>query len=341
MNKLMERYIYDVTRRLPEKDRAEVTKELQANIYDMLPEDPTDEEIKEVLTSLGNPATLAEEYRTNPRYLISPSIYDDYIRTLKWVVPLVAGVVFVVGLILGAITSIQNGMVDISYFIREMLRNAFSMGFSAAFQALAWTTVGYIIADRTKEQNSKKSGEWKVEDLPAVPESVKRQIPLSDSIAELIFVSIFYVLAILFCMNQLPFIFVIKDGATQINQLFSPEFLSLCIPALLVTGALSILEAIVKIKDRKWTPLVCSVVVVSNLVNMVIGVYLVTRANIFNSEFMAYINAQQWGDYDLMRFFGQSISNPVVLTIVAIIVIASIATCISAIYKTVRNIKES
>lgn len=38
MNNLIERYVYDVTRRLPEKDRDEVSSELKSNIYDMLPE---------------------------------------------------------------------------------------------------------------------------------------------------------------------------------------------------------------------------------------------------------------------------------------------------------------
>ena len=48
-NNLIERYVYDVARRLPEKDREDVKKELRANIYDMLPENANDEAIKKVL----------------------------------------------------------------------------------------------------------------------------------------------------------------------------------------------------------------------------------------------------------------------------------------------------
>ena len=47
MNQLVDRYVYDdVTRRLPESERAEVGKELKANIYDMLSDNPDDDEIK-------------------------------------------------------------------------------------------------------------------------------------------------------------------------------------------------------------------------------------------------------------------------------------------------------
>jgi hypothetical protein len=44
--------------------------------YDMLSDQPNDAEIKEVLQSMGSPTKLAEQYRQNPRYLISPQVYD-------------------------------------------------------------------------------------------------------------------------------------------------------------------------------------------------------------------------------------------------------------------------
>ena len=40
MANLIDKYIYEVTRRLPEKDREDVKKELAANIYDMLRDNP-------------------------------------------------------------------------------------------------------------------------------------------------------------------------------------------------------------------------------------------------------------------------------------------------------------
>ena len=93
---LIERYVHDVARRLPEKEREDVKDELRANIYDMLPEGASEEQIRNVLYELGSPASLAGKYRQNPRYLISPAYYDEYVNVLKWVLPLV-GVIVMVG----------------------------------------------------------------------------------------------------------------------------------------------------------------------------------------------------------------------------------------------------
>jgi hypothetical protein len=73
----------------------------------MLPEHPDEEAIKKVLNSLGSPAALAEKYRQNPRYLISPAYFDEYTRTLKWVLPLVGLVVMAVGMLVGALEAMK------------------------------------------------------------------------------------------------------------------------------------------------------------------------------------------------------------------------------------------
>jgi predicted transcriptional regulator len=55
MDNLIERYVYDVTRRLPEQERGEVGKELKSNIYDMLSDDADEAEIRTVLYELARP----------------------------------------------------------------------------------------------------------------------------------------------------------------------------------------------------------------------------------------------------------------------------------------------
>ena len=231
MDNLIERYVYDVTRRLPEKDREEVSKELKSNIYDMLPENADENERKMVLYNLGSPASLAEKYRQKPRYLISPAVYEDYVRVLKWVLPLVGVVVLVIGMILGAIDAIKDGMVDLPYLISNTLSKGIVMGISAVFQALIWTTVGFVIADRTgAKANKSKDQEWRVEDLPDALPDDRGKIKLSDSIAELVLTVVFSVLGILICRGVLPVAFVIQNGDTQIRTLFSSSFLASCVP---------------------------------------------------------------------------------------------------------------
>jgi hypothetical protein len=88
--KLIELYIQEVTRRLPEKNRADIALELQSTIEDMLPEDHTEQDVKAVLLKLGDPVTLASGYRDRPMHLIGPRYYDVYINLLKMILPIAA-----------------------------------------------------------------------------------------------------------------------------------------------------------------------------------------------------------------------------------------------------------
>lgn len=335
MTNWIEKYIYEVTRRLPERDREEVRRELYANIYDMLPENPTEEEIKAVLNGLGAPAALAEQYRPRPRYLISPAMYDHYIGTLKWVVPLVGCILLVVGGITGAIDTIRNEPVDISVFLTGLISNGLSVGISGAFQALVWVTIGFIIADRTGAKM--RLGEWTADRLGDVIVEDKKRISLSDSITELVMTVVFTALFVLFCMNLLPFVFLIRDGDTVVTQLFSSSFLNVLIPCSVIGALFGIMECIVKIVWRRHTIPVCVAVIISNVVNIALAAYLLTRPVFFSTEFTAYMQSQSWGDADILRFMGNPVAWPLPMILLAIIVVCSLVNCIIEIVRTVRS----
>jgi len=327
MSDYIERYVYDVTRRLPEKEREEISKELTANIYDMLPEDANENEIKSVLYKLGAPAFLAGKYRKNPRDLISPGIYDEYISVLKWVLPLAGVVGMVIGIIVGSTGSIRDGMINIS----KALSTGISAGLSAAFQALAWTTIGFVIAERTGNKNS-ESTNWKVEDLPEVLPPSKYPISLSDSIAELVLVVVFAAAAILICSGTVPIAFMIQHGSTQVRTLFSPGFLESSIPPIIVMALFGAGECIIKIKDRRWTVPVCCTVILSNIVSVSALIYLLARPDILSEEFKGFMKANLWVSSGPFLW---GINPAMILLLIA--VLCSFAECGNAIYKTIKS----
>lgn len=337
MSNWIERYIYEVTRRLPEKDREEVRRELYSGIYDMLPENASEAEIKAVLEKMGPPAALAEQYRQKPRYLISPSFYDHYIHTLKWAVPLVGCILLVIGAVIGVTDAIQNEAANAAVFISGIFSNGLSLGISGAFQALVWITIGFVIAERTGAKTESFSGEWTVEQLNDVIVDDKNKIPLSDSITELVMTVVFTALFILFCMGLLPFVFIIRDGNIVVNQLFSESFLAVLIPCLVIGGLFGVFECIIKIMKRRHTPLVCVSIVLSNLANITLSTYLLTRPVILSTEFTAYMQAQNWGEGDILRFMGNPSAGLLPLIILAIIVICSVISCATAVVRTVRT----
>ncbi len=331
-NNLIERYVYDVARRLPEKDREDVKKELRANIYDMLPEGASEDAVKKVLYELGSPVSLAEKYRTRPRYLISPAYFDEYVSVLKWVVPLVGVLVMLIGFAVGAFDAAKTETTHIAFVISGIMSKGISMGVFAAFQALVWTTIGFVIAEHSGEKKP-KIGEhgWRIEDLPEV-QSAKAGIPLSEGIAELVLSVVFSIFALLFCTGRLPFAMIFAQGDMVFYNIFSQSFLNMLVPFILVSLLLSVVQAVAKIKDRRWSVLVCASVVVKKLVDMALTLYLINQPNILSTEFHGFL-----ADTGVLQALPNvNGTNVLVIAFSVLIIIGAIAETIKTIKLTVQ-----
>ena len=334
MDNTIERYVYDVARRLPEKEREDVKKELRANIYDMLPDGATEEQIRKVLYELGSPASLAGKYRQNPRYLISPAYYDEYVGVLKWVLPLVGVIVMIIGFAVGAFDAVKANSENYAFVFSGVISKGISMGVSAAFQALVWTTIGFVIAERSGER-AEQSGKhsWRVEDLPEVQKTEQTHLSLSESIAELIVMSAFTVIGILFCLDRLPFVMAFSEEGLYFTSIFNANFLSLCLPAFLVTFALGVIVGILKIKDRRWSVPVCVAVVLKTLVGMAMSLYLLNQPNILSPEFHAFLS-----NVDVLSALPMvNGKNILIVLLMVFIVIGAVADTIKTVVTTVKN----
>jgi hypothetical protein len=106
--KLIDYYVSEVGRRLPEKMREDIEREIRSMIEDTLEDEshkqgrPVDEEmVVDVLKRLGPPEKMASSYLP-PRYLIGPELYPAFIKTLKIVLSIIAVLVLVgAGMALG------------------------------------------------------------------------------------------------------------------------------------------------------------------------------------------------------------------------------------------------
>ncbi len=142
---LIELYIQEVTRRLPEKNREDIGLELQSTIADMLPEDHTEQDVKAVLLKLGDPVTLASGYRDRPMHLIGPRYYDVYISLLKMILPIAA--VFSLIALVGdnPFRDTENTIVDA---ILKIIGKGIAGIISTSIQVFFWLTLSFAIAER-------------------------------------------------------------------------------------------------------------------------------------------------------------------------------------------------
>jgi hypothetical protein len=109
---LIDAYVAEVGRHLPEKQRADIERETRSMIEDTLEDESSkqgrlaDEDLLvEVLKRLGSPEKLAASYAP-PRFLVGPALYPSYLLTLR----LVLGIVLVLSAF-GIMVAVASGSV--------------------------------------------------------------------------------------------------------------------------------------------------------------------------------------------------------------------------------------
>ena len=85
---LLKDYVYTITHYLPQKQKNEVSRDIEATLYELLLEqfgekDCTDQEIEEVIRAFGQPRLVAERYLNQKPSLIAPELLETYWFVIK------------------------------------------------------------------------------------------------------------------------------------------------------------------------------------------------------------------------------------------------------------------
>ena len=235
MSEIRERYVATVLGSIPESRRGDVDRELRAAIDDAVEarvdqgEEPSIAETT-VLTDLGDPARLAADYSDRPLYLIGPRFYLPWLRVMRKllaVVPPLAGMVaLVVQLLTGeaVVGAILGGL---------------WAGLITAVNVVAWTTLGFVVAERADETSAadlEPLTQWSLDRLPRVPD---RQFNPAEVIGSMVAIAVVFFLILGVRNVEFPFL---DPGAWDLG-----------IPVLLGLLAFSFLLALVKLRVGKWS----------------------------------------------------------------------------------------
>ncbi|MDP3130321.1 MAG: hypothetical protein Q8N15_03180, partial [Bacillota bacterium] len=250
MKDLIELYVYDVTRRLPENTRAEVAKELNANIGDMLPEQPAEADIVKVLTTLGEPRELAAGYRTTQRYLISPKWMDEYLMVLKIVLIVLAAISLVFTLI-ETLTDPQA--TTVIGMIAEVFGTTFSEVISSLFHGFTLVTLIFVAIDRFGSKCDKEP--WSPKSLPELPKDNVRKISRTESIIGMMMATIFGAIFAYLLRNNQLYIAWFDEGTWNIGAgipLFNDAVILAFLPFYIASVVVTIADHAVKLKVGHW-----------------------------------------------------------------------------------------
>ncbi|MBU0996964.1 MAG: hypothetical protein KKE16_02850 [Firmicutes bacterium] len=329
MKHMIERYVYDVTRRLPENQREDVAKELRANIDDMLSGSTNEVEIEKVLLSLGEPRTLANEYREKKRYLISPKWMDDYIRVLKIVI-----IIFVsISVIFGLIDNIMNAeSLNAFGIFAEVFAKTISEAFQSAFQAFAIVTLVFVLIEQYDLSPKKK--EWSVSSLPDLPNEKEPKVSRTGSIVELIIMTIFGVTWIYLLFNHSIYLgwMVEGNGWAVSVPLFNSPAVNVLIPLFIASLALGIIAQMIKIYYARLNMKVMIFHTLDKIFSLAVVLFFMTMPNLIN------------GVFALQASTFLEISTTVVWDMIkgiatGIISVVSIATLLDLIFTWIKSIR--
>ena len=287
---LIDKYIQEVTRRLPEKNRKDIALELRSTIEDMLPKQYSEEEVKEVLNELGNPAILANGYNDRPMYLIGPRYYEMYITILKITLPIAAIISFVSLLAHQLITF--NG----SDAVLNIILNIFTDGIVAVIETTLhtffWVTIAFFIAERVDSSKDNepvnfKFKKWSPEDLMDIPNLSKKRI--SDS--EIVF-SLFWTALWATCYFYADHLFGVYEKGEQglifVTPALNQEVLLSYFPMIIVVIVLEVGLTIYKLIERKWTKKLALYNTVLQIVVTTIFVSILINPNLFEIDFKVW-----------------------------------------------------
>ena len=249
--KLIDRYVREIGRRLPQKSRADIEKEIRSALEDMLEDRgkkegrAVDEEMTvAVLREYGKPEKVAASYLPE-RYLVGPQLFPTFWMILQIVFSVLTAVA-IVGLAINLMRGDATPLV-----IGKTIANAFGQyfgGLMAAFgnMVLVFALIQHFAPDL---QFADKTGEtWNPRDLPDVEDA--DQVSRGSLIAEIVFTVLALVLFNIY--PQYIGIYSFTEKGSAFIPVLSQAFFSY-MPWINLLWALQIGFDLMLLQQMRWT----------------------------------------------------------------------------------------
>jgi hypothetical protein len=157
--KLLDRYIHEVGRNLPRKNRSDIQAELRSSVVDSLEDrygpEPNETQIAEMLKELGPPKNVAASYYPEGQYLIGPSYYPLF-RLIIWIV-------------LASVVGAQIlALIVAGVFVGDPISplDALAGLLNSIPSSLGWVVLVFLILQRFEVHPDSEGEDWDPNSLP-------------------------------------------------------------------------------------------------------------------------------------------------------------------------------
>jgi hypothetical protein len=282
MSTLTERYLAATLRGIPERQRADVERELRSSITDAVEDrvEAGEERAaaeKGVLEGLGSPMTLAANYSGRPMYLIGPDMFLVYRHILFMLVGVVVPVVAVIQTAVGI-----GGGGEYLDALLGGLAAALNIGVQLAF----WVTVVFVVLERAefaREARSEIAGATSRWTVDMLPETTEDRVALGEVAGELF--TTLLTIGGLFFLRDLAWENDTGVGMSVLN----PDLSYFWVPALIILLAAIGLVWIVVYLVGRWTLWLASAFAVLEMGFALPVIALALNGELINPAFAAEI----------------------------------------------------
>jgi hypothetical protein len=161
---LIERYVHEVGRHLPRKNRSDIKAELQSTLVDTLEAqvggEASQEDVIDLLVEYGPPERVAASYWSEGQYLIGPKLFPLF----RMVVAIALSVFVIVQLVmLGVAVVFNHESLSVLEFFGEFI--------PSIFIAFGIIVMVFAVLQRFDVRPDTEQEEWDPRHLPAIEES--------------------------------------------------------------------------------------------------------------------------------------------------------------------------
>ena len=324
---LLDKYVAEVGKYLPRKNRVDIEAEIRSTLEDMLEERKQGQVVDDALvTSLlkeyGSPKKVASTYKTK-QYLISPRMYPIF----ELVTRIVLIVLFAVSLF-----GLGVGLAKTGFSSADVLSQVggWAAGlFSGLTAALGNIVLVFAIIERTQasKEFEKEAEDWDPAELTLEPDP--DQIKRADFIATIVFTVLGLVI-----LNLYPDVIAIHtntNGVWTSTPILTDAFFSF-LPWINLMGIVQIGFSAFMLTQSEWKPITRILSMLVDVAGAVLAVVILTTPDIFS------FSAETWGmveDPEAAKFLTQFFEF--IPKMIAIIIV--VATIVKVVQTTMALVK--
>ncbi|MBE7122460.1 HAAS signaling domain-containing protein [Bacillus cereus] len=289
---LIDIYVEEVAKRLPEKNREDIILELRSTIEDMLPDDYNEDDEKSVLEKLGSPVSLANGYLDRPMHLIGPRYFDVYTTLLKMIIP-IAAVIALIAMVAENFIG-YTGDQAVLDVILKLIGKGIGEIVEVGLHVFFWLTLVFAILERTDKDKGNQPlttslKKWTPDDLKNISYVPKKKaISKFEVFGGLMWTAIWATLY--FYANHLVGVYNgTENGLKFIAPTFNQDVLLQYWPIILLMIVFEIAISLYKLVQGQWTQKLAIGNAILQVAGTIVFIVIVVNPHLFNEGFITYM----------------------------------------------------